>query len=318
MTNENLVFGPIPSRRLGKSLGINNIPHKTCSYSCAYCQVGKAEKMQCHRQEFYHPALLAEQVEKRLNSLTGNEYPDFITLVPDGEPTLDIHLGELILNLKMFGIPVAVITNGSLITDASVRADLLNADYISIKVDSVIRSTWKKINKPHKDLNLDEILKAAFSFSKIFRGKLITETMLIKGLNDNNSELESVADYLSQVVPDTAYIAIPTRPVPYSGILPADDVDITAAWMIFNDQHLTTEFLTGYEGNAFSSTGNFDKDLLSITAVHPLRHDAVEELMEQTGAHKTDLNRLINTGLIRKTIYNNQIFYLRNFKKRAS
>lgn len=315
MINENLVFGPIPSRRLGKSLGINHIPHKNCSFSCVYCQVGKADKMQVDRQEFYPPDVIVEQVEKRLNSLTGSNYPDFLTLVPDGEPTLDIHLGELILNLKMFGIPVAVITNGSLITDATVRTELLNADYVSLKVDSVIRSTWKKINKPHKDLVLDEILKAAFGFSKIFRGKLVTETMLIKGLNDNNSELESVADYLSQVVPDTAYIAIPTRPVPFSGIFRADDVDITAAWMIFNDQHLNTEFLTGYEGNAVASIGDFEKDLLSITAVHPLRHDAVEELLQKSGAHKTDLNQLINKGLIRKTIYNNQIFYLRNFDK---
>lgn len=315
MNTEQIIFGPVPSRRLGQSLGINNIPHKVCSYSCAYCQVGKAEKMQVERQEFYKPDIIVKQVEQKLNDLSGGHYPDFLTIVPDGEPTLDIHLGELILSLKMFGIPVAVITNASLLTDSSVQAELLNADYISLKIDSVIPSTWRKINKPHKALVLDNILKSAFQFSKIFRGKLVTETMLIKGLNDNQGELESIANYLSQVVPETAYIAIPTRPVPFDGIVAADENDILSAWMIFKDQHLNTEFLTGYEGNAFASTGNFEKDLLSITAVHPLRHDAVEELMDKSGAHKTDLNQIINTGLIRKTIYNNQIFYLRNFIK---
>jgi wyosine [tRNA(Phe)-imidazoG37] synthetase (radical SAM superfamily) len=315
MNTEQIIFGPVPSRRLGQSLGINNIPHKVCSYSCAYCQVGKAEKMQVERQEFYKPDIIVKQVEQKLNELSSGHYPDFLTIVPDGEPTLDIHLGELILNLKMLGIPVAVITNASLLTDSSVQAELLNAEYISLKIDSVIPSTWRKINKPHKTLNLDNILKSAFQFSKIFRGKLVTETMLIKGLNDNQGELESIANYLLQVVPETAYIAIPTRPVPFDGIVAADENDILSAWMIFKDQHLTTEFLTGYEGNAFASTGNFEKDMLSITAVHPLRHDAVEELMDKSGAHKTDLNQMINIGLIRKTIYNNQIFYLRNFIK---
>lgn len=315
MKTEQIIFGPVPSRRLGQSLGINNILHKVCSYSCVYCQVGKAVQMQVERQEFYKPDTIVKQVEQKLNELSSGQYPDFLTIVPDGEPTLDIHLGELILNLKMFGIPVAVITNGSLLTDAEVQAGLLTADYVSIKVDSVIPFTWRKVNQPHKSLDLDKILKAAFAFSKIFRGKLVTETMLIKGLNDNVGELESIADYLSQLLPETAYIVIPTRPVPFSDVFPANENDITIAWMIFSDQHLPTELLTGYEGNAFASSGNFSQDILSITAVHPMRKDAVQELMVRSGASANSLNELIENGLIRKTIYNNQIYYLRNFIK---
>jgi len=135
---ERRVFGPVPSRRLGKSLGVNNIPHKICSYSCIYCQVGKAVKMQVQRQEFYKPEDLADEVRTVLNHFQKKEeYPDYITIVPDGEPTLDAKLGKLIELLQVRGIPVAVITNASLIPYSGVQSDLLKADYVSLKIDSV-------------------------------------------------------------------------------------------------------------------------------------------------------------------------------------
>lgn len=126
---ERRIFGPVPSRRLGKSLGVNNIPYKICTYSCLYCQVGKAIKMQVNRQEFYKPADLADEVKRILGRIKNkNEYPDYLTIVPDGEPTLDINLGKLIVMLKTTGVPVAVITNSSLINLPEVREDLLLSD----------------------------------------------------------------------------------------------------------------------------------------------------------------------------------------------
>lgn len=155
---ERRIFGPVPSRRLGKSLGVNNIPYKICTYSCLYCQAGKAIKMQVSRQEFYKPQVLVDEVKAVLSNIQNNdEYTDYITIVPDGEPTLDIHLGELIDRLKTIKIPVAVITNASLIQHPDVQKDLLKADYVSIKVNALTIETWKKINIPHKSLNLNEI-----------------------------------------------------------------------------------------------------------------------------------------------------------------
>ncbi len=310
---EKLIFGPIPSRRLGKSIGVNNIPHKVCSYSCAYCQVGKAIKMQVKREAFYPPGVIISQVKQKLDSLSFSDLPDYITLVPDGEPTLDINLGKLIMELKAFGLPVAVITNSSLLENKAVQSELSQADYISIKVDTTNPSVWKKINKPHKNLNLDSILKAILLFSTHYQGLLVSETMLIKGVNDSREYVEPVADFLREVKPDFAYIAIPTRPPAYEGTYPADESAVALAYDIFNRNKLTAELLTGYEGNAFASSGNFENDILSITAVHPMRKDAVMELMSKSNATEANLNILIENGLIKQVKYNDQEYFLRKF-----
>lgn len=315
---ENIIFGPVPSRRLGRSLGVNNIPHKVCSYSCAYCQVGKAEKMQVKRQAFYAPDNIVRAVEKKLQSLSPVDFPNYLTIVPDGEPSLDIHLGELIVKLKSFGFPVAVISNSSLIDHKDVRAELMKADYISFKVDTVNQSSWKKINKPHKELKLGSILNALKSFSKEYKGTLVTETMLIKGINDSEEELKMIAQYLQSVTSDLAYIAIPTRPPAFENIYPADEATVALAYNIFTYLCISAELLTGYEGNAFASSGNFTDDILSITAVHPMREDAVIELMGKSNASPTNLTTLIDKGLLKKINFNNENYFLRKFSNDAN
>jgi len=314
MTSQ-IIFGPVPSRRLGRSIGINNIPYKVCSYSCAYCQVGKAVKMQVERQEFYLPDEIMQQVKQKLNSLAASDYPDYLTIVPDGEPTLDIHLGELITKLKTFNLPVAVITNSSLINLKDVQDDLLLADWVSIKVDTLNPDLWKRVNKPHKNLDLDAILAGILQFSETFRGKLVTETMLLKNINDGEDGLELLAQFLYRIGPEVAYIAIPTRPPAFEGIFPANEAAVTLAYEIFTRHNITTELLTGYEGNAFASSGNFTNDILSITAVHPMRKDAVIALMAKANATPEILDKLISDGFIEKLGFNNQEYYLRKFSK---
>jgi wyosine [tRNA(Phe)-imidazoG37] synthetase (radical SAM superfamily) len=313
---ENIIFGPVPSRRLGKSIGINNIPHKVCSYSCAYCQVGKADKMQIERQEFYHPEVITRKLEYKLNSLPKDDFPDYITIVPDGEPTLDIHLGELILKLKSVGFPVAVITNSSLLSRKDVQSDLMHADYVSVKVDTVNLTSWRKINKPHKDLNFASILQGIRDFSQNYKGKLVSESMLLKDVNDSENEMEAIALFLHEVGPEIAYIAIPTRPPAFDGTFPADESAVTLAYEIFRRQKLNTELLTGYEGNAFASSGNFAEDILSITAVHPMRKDAVLQLLAKSNAPLDSLNQLIENGLIKIVSFDNHEYYLRKFSSK--
>ncbi|MBN2612462.1 MAG: radical SAM protein [Bacteroidales bacterium] len=313
---ERRVFGPVPSRRLGQSLGINNIPYKICTYSCSYCQVGKAIKMQVNRQEFYKPKELADEVKSLLKDIQKNEQlPDYITIVPDGEPTLDIYLGKLIDELKNFKIPIAVITNSSLIHLPDVQEDLLKADFVSVKVDAVSFETWKKMDRPHKKLNLDDIKQGIQSFANQFGGKLVTETMLVSGINDSPVELENTARFIETFNPNTAYISIPTRPPAFKGVFPADENAVTAAYNIFRQHIAKVELLTGYEGNAFSSSGNFREDILSITAVHPMREDAVMELMHKTNDGKELLDNLLGENLLEKSGYGGHYYYLRKFKK---
>ncbi|MHC1774752.1 MAG: radical SAM protein [Lentimicrobium sp.] len=313
---QNIIFGPVPSRRLGKSLGINNIPHKVCSYSCAYCQVGKAGKMQVTRQEFYPPDIIIRKLEYKLNCLSKSDFPDFITLVPDGEPTLDIHLGELILRLKSYGLPVAVISNSSLLYQPDVQSELMNADYVSLKIDTLNQASWRKVNKPHKELDHNLILQSIRDFSEKFKGTLVTESMFLKDINDSAEELEALAKFLNGVQPEIAYIAIPTRPLAFGGVFPAEEAAVAMAYETFSGYKLNAELLTGYEGNAFASSGNFTDDILSITAVHPMRKDAVLELMTKSNATAFVLEQLIENELIERVTFNGQDFFLRKFNSR--
>lgn len=313
---ERRVFGPVPSRRLGQSLGINNIPYKICTYSCIYCQVGKAIKMQVRRQEFYDPRELIDEVGELLHAIRKNQnLPDYITLVPDGEPTLDIHLGKLIDGLKTFKIPVAVITNASLIHLPDVQKDLLKADFVSVKADTFDPETWIKLNKPHKHLSLEDIITGIQKFAEVFTGKLITETMLIQGINDSAKEMKNTASIVASFYPDTAFLSIPTRPPAYEEVRPASEKAVTEAYHIFRKHIPRVELLTGYEGNAFSSTGNFRDDILSITAVHPMREDAVMELLHKTGEDHSLLNALLEENVLGKLHYGGHAYYLRKFKK---
>jgi wyosine [tRNA(Phe)-imidazoG37] synthetase (radical SAM superfamily) len=145
-----IAFGPVPSRRLGKSLGINNVRPKVCSYSCVYFQLGKTTDNVIERQVFYQlPIILKAVKTKVIKAAKQNERIDYLTFVSDGEPTIDVNIGKEILQLKRTGIPIAVITNASMLWRSDVRQDLLGADYVSLKVDAISDDLWNKIDRPH-------------------------------------------------------------------------------------------------------------------------------------------------------------------------
>ena len=178
--NDKIVFGPVPSRRLGSSVGINNIPPKICSYSCIYCQIGKTYKITSDRNTFYKKEDIFECVSSKLKDIHyKGGHVDYLTYVPDGEPTLDIGLGDEIELLGSLGIKIAVITNSSLLDKEEVREELYKADLVSVKIDSIDPEIWKKINRPHKSLNIEEIKSGIIEFSMRFKGLLLTETMAI-------------------------------------------------------------------------------------------------------------------------------------------
>jgi wyosine [tRNA(Phe)-imidazoG37] synthetase (radical SAM superfamily) len=316
---EALAFGPVPSRRLGRSLGVNNIPPKTCSYSCVYCQLGRTSSMLINRQAFYKPEQILMQVKKKIDEATlRGERIDYITFVPDGEPTLDANLGREISLLKNIGIPIAVITNASLLWREEVKEDLLVADFVSLKVDAVSIDLWRRINRPHKDLKLDTILDGVKQFAKSFEGILVSETMLIDSVNYED-ELERVANFLRGLVKlDKAYIAIPTRPPTEKWVKPAKEEVINEAFQVFSKKlgGNRVEYLIGYEGNAFTSTGNVKEDLLSITAVHPMREEAVTEFLKKAGADWRVVEELLQQGRLVEIEYEGKKYYMRKLPVR--
>ncbi len=309
-----IAFGPIPSRRLGKSLGINNlVTGKYCSYSCVYCQIGKTKVRSVLRQEFYKPGVLLREVELHLNKLDKSHFPDFLTFVANGEPTLDVNLGKEIDLLKKFGIPVAVITNASLIFQQEVVTDLLKADWVSLKIDSCNETSWQKINRPAENIDLNKILGGIKLFSTLYRGRLNTETMLVQGINDSVSMLEQNAHFISSIEPETAYLSVPVRPPAERETNPVREEKLNEAWQIYKNAGVNTELLAGFEGTDTGSTGNAYDDILNITAVHPLREDTIGELLKKDNADISVIEALIEERLIKEVKYDGKIYYVRSY-----
>jgi wyosine [tRNA(Phe)-imidazoG37] synthetase (radical SAM superfamily) len=309
-----LIFGPVPSRRLGRSLGINNIPPKTCTYSCVYCQLGKTTNKTVDRQAFYKPEELTREVKRKNNEVTArNEEIDYLTFVPDGEPTLDLNISKEISSLKQTGILTAVMTNASLLWRNDVKEDLQEADFVSLKVDAVSRDLWRKVNKPHKDLKLNMVLEGIREFTEEFRGTVVTETMLI-GNMDYGNEFKRIAEFLTELKKlNKAYIAIPTRPPAEKWVKPAKEEEMNTSFQVFSQKlgANRVEYLVGYEGNAFASTGKVEEDLLSITAVHPMREEAVKKLLKKADADWQVVEKLLGENKLVELEYEGNTYYLR-------
>jgi wyosine [tRNA(Phe)-imidazoG37] synthetase (radical SAM superfamily) len=320
-TTDACVFGPVPSRRLGRSLGVNNIPAKHCTYSCLYCQVGRTLVLMTDRRSFLEPNRIIGQVHLRLARLQrDNEPVDSLTLVPDGEPTLDLHLGEIIAGLRQLGVKVAVISNGSLLGQQDVRTELAMADWVSLKIDTVDEVLWRQLNRPHPHLQLGAVLQGMLLFARSFKGILATETMLVKGINDSDSAMQGVADFLLRLRPHRSYLSIPTRPPAESQASAPDEATFNRLYPLLAAAVPHLECLIGYEGNAFASTGDPEHDLLAIAAVHPMRAEAVAALLDQTGSSWQVVERLLQLGDLMRTEYNGHTYYLRRFsfpEKRA-
>jgi wyosine [tRNA(Phe)-imidazoG37] synthetase (radical SAM superfamily) len=307
-------FGPVPSRRLGKSLGINNIlSPKVCSYGCVYCQVGHNVEKSISRESFFQPEYIYRKVEEHIKRLSSVHYPDYLAFVSNGEPTLDINLGKAIRLLKSIGIPIAVLTNGSLLYDEGVRNDLNNADWVSLKIDAGDNDTWQKVNRPSPELDFEKTIENIILFASEYKGILCTETMLVGGINDTINNITAVSEIVKTIKPVKAYLANPIRPPSDESVVPPDSEKMNRAWQIFNKNHIPTEFLTRFEGTDTGFTGNIYDDILNITAVHPLRQDSLIRLLRNNNADIKIVKSLIKQRLIRSTIYNGNKYYMREY-----
>ncbi|WP_404361011.1 radical SAM protein [Methylotuvimicrobium sp. KM1] len=308
-----IVFGPVPSRRLGRSLGINNIPPKHCSYSCLYCQVGPTKATEIRQRAFYEPEYLFDEIAKHLEKLKRcGETVDYLTFVPDGEPTLDAGLGRAIELLRVLDIKIAVISNASLISERQVREHLKLADWVSLKVDAVDRSIWQRINRPHQELDLELILSGMLRFAGEFTGTLATETMLLEDINTGQDSTKRLASFLLKLAPEIVYLSIPTRPTADSSVRAACAETLTRVYQTVNEVMPRVELLSGYEGNVFSSTGDFVEDILAITAVHPMRKDAVMKLLEKNHQDWKAVEVLLKQGKLQEVDYEGYSFYVRS------
>jgi wyosine [tRNA(Phe)-imidazoG37] synthetase (radical SAM superfamily) len=312
--NEMIAFGPVPSRRLGCSLGINNIPPKHCSYSCIYCQVGRTQALEITRREFYSVDTLARAVDRKIRAadLAGLDI-DFLTFVPDGEPTLDLNLYKEIEMLQRFGFPIAVISNAAFIDHEEVRQALYQADWVSLKVDSVDAKTWHKINRPHGSLRLETILNGIRIFANQFKGELVTETMLVRDINDREEDIAHLAAFLIELQPFKAYLSIPTRPPAEKWVNSPSFAQLRSAYQYLVQKISSVELLVDQEEDLFISTGQLTEDILSITAVHPVTELALKKMVLQANGDWSTIDRLVLEGKLERLFYQDQVYYRKNF-----
>ena len=313
------VFGPVPSRRLGRSLGINNIPPKNCTYSCVYCQLGRTRNLTVERRTFTDPDEVLGEVSKAVERV-GEENIDYITFVPDGEPTLDLNLGRIVSGLReITSVKLAILTNSSLMYRPDVREDLMKLDLVSIKVDSVDGKVYRRVNRPHSSIELDTVLNGIRKFTAEYEGTVISETMLIDGLNDDLDGVERVAEFLAEIEVDKAFISIPTRPPAEVWVKAASEQRVVEAYEVFRERlgEGRVETLIGYEGSEFAlASGDVRRDVLGIMAVHPMRLDYFREVVGRGGVNPDALmSELLREGLVKVVEYRGHKFLIRSFRK---
>ncbi len=305
-----LVFGPVPSRRLGRSLGINNIPGKTCSYACVYCQAGRTTSLSQAPRAYYPPSSIARAVGHRLErAASTGERIDFLTFVPSGEPTLDRNLGGTIRALKAFGIPIAVVTNASLLWRPEVREALADADWVSVKVDAVREATWRRVNRPHGKLCLEQVLEGGRVFARGYHGTLSTETMLVAGANDADEDIAALGDALERLHPACACVSVPVRPPAEAWVSSPGRVMVQRFGEALRRHVPIVRLLTEDEGQDWGGGSDAEAALLAGASIHPMRAAAVSRLLELGHANWTLVDRLVGEGRLECVRYRGRRFY---------
>lgn len=278
------LFGPVPSRRLGQSLGIDPVLSKTCNWNCVYCQLGRTTPMTNQRQLFYTVENLVSEVQQWLQTHTQTPL-DWITLVGSGETMLYAGVGDLISGLKkLTDIPIAVITNGSLLYLPEVRQELLTADAVMPSFDAGNAALYRKINRPHPDITFDRLKQGLLAFRQVFRGKLWVEVMLIKGMNDTEDALHELTVHFNEIDPDEIHLLQPTRPPAEPWVQPADEEGLLRASAILGEKARVIHPAFGqFDLTAYGSPA---EAVLAIITRHPMKEtellDTLQEIKTET------------------------------------
>ncbi len=205
-----LIYGPVPSRRLGLSLGVDLVPYKTCTFDCIYCQIGRTAKTVTERRPYVEPEKIISELKL---SLAEGDAPDFITLGGSGEPCLNSEIGRIIRQIRQISdIEVAVLTNGSLLWSPQVRADLLQADVVLPSLDAYDEETFRKINRPHPDVSFEALFGGLAEFRKVYNGRIWLEIFIVRGINDTQEAMAAFRSYMEELAPDRIHINTAVRP----------------------------------------------------------------------------------------------------------
>ena len=302
------IFGPVPSRRLGMSLGVDIVPFKTCTFDCVYCQLGPTTSKSVQRQSYVPEEEVLDELREMLDS--GASRIDFITFSGSGEPTLNSDIGRMISQIKAFTrVPVAVLTNGSLLYRDDVRRDLSEADLVVPSLDAVTEDTFARINRPHESLTMELIIEGLRKFTREFEGRIWLEIMLVKGINDSQMELKQMADLVRGLKVDKIHLNTVERPPAEEFALAITAEEMTDIVSMFDSRaEVITDFDKSVAHEAHSE--NMESEVLSLLKRRPC---TVGDISNSLGIHMNEVikyvNQLTRNGSIRRVKHGDKWYY---------
>jgi len=294
----------VPSRRLGLSLGLNIIPFKTCTCDCSYCQCGRTTCQTLKRRSFFPVAAIIEQVRQ---AVSGKQI-DFLTFSGGGEPTLNRDLGTIIRRLKrLFAIPVAVLTNATLLNDPQVRRDLSSADLVKASLDAADQRTFVRIDRCHPKLRVEDVILGLKRFRRTYPGQLWLEIMLVKGINDAPEQLTRLRRVVYEIGPDRVHLNTVVRPPAEKWAQPLSYDDLIQVQMLFGPG---TEIATPGPVRQRRFKGQPDRAIRDFVAGRPATADDLCRSLGISLSHlKPALRRLIRARQIKPVTFYGKTFY---------
>jgi len=306
------VFGPIPSRRLGLSLGVDLTPFKTCSLNCIYCECGSTTCQTIKQKTFFNPDLILGEIKETLKI-----YPnlDYITFSGSGEPTLYKKIDYLIKKIKeITNVPIALLTNGTLLTNAKVRKQLLTVDLISPSLDSARQSSFKAIDRPHPKLKVSKIIQGLIKFRKEFKGQMWLEIFFVKNINDSSEEVQALINAVKKINPDRIQLNTIDRPPAIKSAQPLNKKELTLILKKFQMNNIKNiEIIKTFKKKKSSLITNNQKLKEKIIALIKRRPETAEHLALaltiKSKELKTLFEQLEKKKIIKTIISNKKIFY---------
>jgi wyosine [tRNA(Phe)-imidazoG37] synthetase (radical SAM superfamily) len=301
------LYGPVPSRRLGRSLGIDLVPHKICTYDCIYCQIGKTTEKTLSRKEYVPVKKMMEEVKRFLKE--GTAFIDYLSLTGSGEPTLHSQIRSVIEGIKAItSIPVSVLTNGSLLYEEEVRQDLLRADVVLPSLDAVSSEVFMRINRPRPGFSVEKVIKGLVEFRKIYKGQIWLEILFCKDVNDRKEELLRMKKALDRIQPDRIHLNTVVRPPSEKWVVPLNQKEMEEIRALFGEKaSIISEF---NRHPPLVSERDVQEEILKILKRRPL---SLSDLSQGMGITRDELeaslNPLIQAGKIQSRSFGNSIYY---------
>ncbi len=283
-----VIYGPVPSRRLGISLGVDIIPYKTCSYDCVYCQLGKTTHQTLERQSYIKISSWLDELEETIGL---NDDIDYITFAGSGEPTLNRDIGQMMEDVKeLTQIPVAVLTNGSLLWDGKIREDLSLADLVVPSLDAVSGGIFQRVNRPMKSLKIEKVLEGIKIFCEQFTGKIYLEIMLVKNINDSEEEIKKINRFVKNLRIDKIQLNTVIRPPCDPNAKPLHKEELIKVKTFF-DPKLKVELIADFKREtAKAYQKNLEQGIIELLKRRPTRG---EEIAVSLGVHHNEIAKYL-------------------------